>query len=320
MSPTTNETVAEGGLRHPRFRFLLARCRDRPRIPMGVIHPCSAVSLEGALDAAARGLIEPWLFGPEAQIRQLADTLGRGLEGVTLRDASDAHAAARAAALAGRRGDVAALMKGDIHTADLMHVLLDRDAGVRGSGRMSHAFAIDTPAYSHPVVISDAVIHVHPGLEEKRDICQNAIGLAQTIGIEHRRVAVLAAVETVHEAMPATLHAAALAKMAERGQIVGADLEGPLALDNAISHAAADMKHIEARVAGRANILIAPDLESGNLLAKAMVLLADGIAAGIVLGASIPVALTSRADSPASRVASAAMAVLEATRTEHPLG
>lgn len=316
MSSHITDPVAQGGLHHPRFRFLLERCRGRARIPMAVVHPCSAVSLEGALDAASQGLIEPWLFGPERQIRRLADTLGRGLEGVTVHDARDAHAAARAAALAGRRGDVAALMKGDIHTADLMHVLLDRDTGLRGSGRMSHAFAIDTPAYSHPLIVSDAVIHLRPGLEEKRDICQNAIDLAKAIGIEHRRVAILAAVETLHETMPATLDAAVLSKMAERGQIVDADVEGPLALDNAISHAAASLKHIDARVAGRANILIAPDLESGNMLAKAMVLLADGIAAGMVLGASLPIALTSRADSPVSRVASAAMAVLLAARNE----
>ncbi|NID14614.1 bifunctional enoyl-CoA hydratase/phosphate acetyltransferase [Luteibacter yeojuensis] len=316
MSPQSTGTTADDGPRHPRFRFLLSRCRDRPKLPMGVIYPCSAVSLEGALDAASQGLIEPWLFGPERHIRELADRLGRGLEGVTVRDAPDPRSAARAAALAGRHGDIAALMKGDMHTADLLHVLLDRDQGLRGPGRMTHAFAIDTPAYAHPLIVSDAAIHVSPGLEEKREICQNAIGLAKAIGIEHRRVAVLAAVETLHASMPATIHAAALSKMAERGQIVDADVDGPLALDNAMSHVAARLKHIDAQVAGRANILIAPDLESGNMLAKAMVLLADGIAAGIVLGASLPIALTSRADTAPARVASAAMAILVATDTE----
>ena len=201
-------------------------------------------------------------------------------------------------------------MKGDIHTADFLRALLDRDHGLRGTGRMSHAFAIDTPAYSHPLIVSDGVIHLRPGLEEKREICQNAITLAKAIGIEQRHVAILAAVETVHEAMPATLHAAALSKMAQRGQITDAEVEGPLALDNAISHAAARVKHLDAHVSGRANILIAPDLEAGNMLSKALVLLADGIAAGVVLGASLPIALTSRADTSAARVASAAMAVL----------
>lgn len=310
MSTPNIPSVEGEGLQHPRFRFLLSRCRNRPRLAMAIVNPCDALSLGGALDAASHGLIEPWLFGPESHIRRLADSMGRGLEGVTICDAPDAWRAAEAAARAGRHGDVQALMKGDMHTADLLRVLLDRDNGLRGSGRMSHAFAIDTPAYSHPLIVTDAAIHLRPGIEEKREICQNAIGLAKAIGIEHRRVAVLAAVETVHETMPSTMHAAALSKMAERGQITDADVDGPLALDNAISHAAARVKHIDARVAGRANILVAPDLESGNILAKALVLLADGIAAGVVLGASLPIALTSRADTSAARVASAAMAVL----------
>lgn len=314
MSLPSTDTIADADLRHPRFRFLLSRCRNRPKLPMGVVHPCSAVSLEGALDAASHGLIEPWLFGPESHIRRLADTLGRGLEGVIIHDAPDAHTAAQFAVMAGRRGDIAALMKGDMHTSDLLHVLLDRDTGLRGPGRMTHAFAIDTPAYAHPLIVSDAAIHIRPNLDEKRDICQNAIDLAKAIGIERRHVAILAAVETLHEDMPATLHAAALSKMAARGQITDADVDGPLALDNALSPAAARLKHIDSHVAGHANILIAPDLESGNLLTKALVLLADGIAAGMVLGAALPVALTSRSDTSAARVASAAMAVLLAAQ------
>ena len=314
MSLPSTDTIADADLRHPRFRFLLSRCRNRPKLPMGVVHPCSAVSLEGALDAASHGLIEPWLFGPETHIRRLAETLGRGLEGVIIHDAPDAHTAAQLAVMAGRRGDVAALMKGDMHTSDLLHVLLDHDTGLRGPGRMTHAFAIDTPAYAHPLIVSDAAIHIRPNLDEKRDICQNAIDLAKAIGIERRHVAILAAVETLHEDMPATLHAAALSKMAARGQITDADVEGPLALDNALSPAAARLKHIDSHVAGHANILIAPDLESGNLLTKALVLLADGIAAGMVLGAALPVALTSRSDTSAARVASAAMAVLLAAQ------
>ncbi|WP_448097798.1 bifunctional enoyl-CoA hydratase/phosphate acetyltransferase [Luteibacter yeojuensis] len=296
--------------RHVRFKYLLSRCRGRPRLPMAIVHPCDALSLEGALDAASCGLIEPWLFGPEQRIRRLAETIGKGLEGVILHDAPGRMEAARAAVMACRRGDVHGLMKGDVHTADLLRVILDREHGLRIGGRLSHAFAIDTPAYSHPLIVSDGVIHLRPGLEEKRQICQNAITLAKAIGIEHRRVAILAAVETVHETMAATMHAAALSKMAERGQILDADVEGPLALDNAISHAAASVKHLDPHVSGRANILIAPDLESGNILTKALVLLADGIAAGVVLGASVPIALTSRADTSTARVASAALAVL----------
>jgi len=297
---------------HPRFDFLLNRCKGMPRLPMAIIHPCDALSLEGALAARAAGLIEPWLFGPVRRIALLAETLGLDLSSVVIRDVPDARAAIVAAAAAARRGEIGALMKGDVHTDDFLHGVLDRELGFRRDRRISHAFAIDTPAYSHPLIVSDGAIHIQPGLEEKREICQNAIDLARAIGIEQRRVAVLAAVETVHASMPATVHAAALSVMGRRGQIVGAEVDGPLALDNAISPASVQAKHLDHRVGGRANILIVPDLESGNILVKTLTLMSRGIAAGIVLGASLPIALTSRADTRAARVASAALAVLTA--------
>lgn len=297
---------------HPRFDFLLKRCVGMPRLPMAIIHPCDALSLEGALAARAAGLIEPRLFGPARQLERLAETLGLDLSDIFICDVPDARAAIVEAAAAARRGEVRALMKGDIHTDDFLRGVLDPKLGFLRDRRISHAFAIDTPAYPHPLVVSDGAIHIRPGLEQKREICQNAIDLARAIGIEQRRVAVLAAVETVHTSMPATIDAAALSVMARRGQIVGAEVDGPLALDNAMSPASVHTKHLDQRVGGRANILIVPDLESGNILVKTLTLMSRGIAAGIALGASMPIALTSRADTRAARVASAALAVLTA--------
>lgn len=319
MDSTTDASAQDAT--HARFQWLVTRAREHPALRMGIVHPCDETSLAGALDAAAAGLVDPVLFGPERTLRRLAESIGRSLDHVPIHAAPDARVAAMEATRAARRGEVAALMKGHMHTADLLHVLLDPEHGLRCGERMSHAFAIDVPGYAHPLVVSDGALHVRPSLEEKRAICRNAIDLAAAIGIEHRRVAVLAAVETVHAAMPATVDAAALAKMAERGQLPGADIDGPLALDNAISRGAADVKHIESRVAGRANILIVPDLEAGNILVKELVLLANAIAAGIVLGGCVPVALTSRSDGRHARVASAALAVLFAAwRRTHGVG
>lgn len=298
---------------HHRFQRLLASCYARPAIPMGIVYPCDTLSLHGALEAAALGLIDPVLFGPADRIRDVASELDRSLDGITIHPSSTAVAAAMDAGAAAKAGEVRALMKGDMHTAEMMRVFLSPRAHMRIGKRMSHAFAIDAPGYAHPLIVSDGALNVRPGLEEKRAICQNAIDLAMAIGIQHPRVAILAAVETVHAAMPATVEAAALAKMAGRGQIIGATVDGPLALDAAISPSAAHAKHLPPAVAGRANVLIAPDLEAGNLLAKELVLLADGIAAGIVLGGAVPIAVTSRSDGAAARVASAALAVLLTT-------
>ncbi|SEO94000.1 phosphate acetyltransferase [Luteibacter sp. UNC138MFCol5.1] len=305
---------------HHRFRQLLGDCQSRPAVSMGIIYPCDRPSLHGALEAAALGLIDPTLFGPADRLNEVAAELGRSLEGIAIHPSPTAASAVMDAASAAANGKVRALMKGDLHTAEMMHLLLSRPAHMRTGKRMSHAFAIDVPGYAHPLIISDGALSVRPSLEEKRAICQNAIELAVAIGIHHPRVAILAAVETVHASMPATVEAAALGKMAERGQISGAAVDGPLALDAAISPAAAEKKRLAPTVAGRANVLIVPDLEAGNLLAKELVLLADGIAAGVVIGGAVPIALTSRSDGAAARVASAALAVLLATQVAASTG
>lgn len=309
MANDTSNTGRDGTA-HRRFRALLDSCAGRPPVRAAVIYPCDDLSLQGALDAAAAGLIDPVFFGPEDRIRGIAETLGRPLDGIPIRAANDPRHATMEAAAAAHSGSVNMLMKGAIQTEDMMRVLLSPESHMRTGKRMSHAFAIDTPGYGHPLIVSDGALNVRPGLEEKRAICQNAIDLATAIGIQRRKLAVLAAVETVHGSMQATTDAAALAKMAERGQITGAEVDGPLSLDTAISPAAARAKHVGSRVAGRANILVVPDLEAGNLLAKELVLLSDSIAAGIVLGAAVPIALTSRADGTAARVASAALGML----------
>jgi phosphate acetyltransferase len=295
---------------HHRFQALLSDCYGRPPLPAAVIYPCDELSLHGALEATAAGLIDPVFFGPAERIRSVAEALGRPLDGIPIHPARDPRQATADAAAAALTGRVNMLIKGDIHTEEMMRVLLAPESHMRTGTRMSHAFAIDAPGYAHPLIVSDGALNVRPGLDEKKTICQNAIDLATAIGIQQRRLAVVAAAETVHATMPATTDAAALAKMAERGQITGAEVDGPLSLDLALSPAAVRAKHVDSRVAGRANVLVVPDLEAGNLLAKELVLLADGIAAGIVLGAAVPIALTSRSDGAAARVASAALGVL----------
>jgi len=296
--------------KHTRFRALLHMCRDLAPVRMAVVHPCDALSLQGAWESARAGLIDPVLVGPRSRIQNLARAMGWDLKNVEIVSAPHSHAAVdAAAALVGMRR-VAALMKGSLHTSELMRGLLGAEAGLRTDRMASHAFAIDVPGYAHPLIVSDAALNIQPALDAKRDICQNAILLAHTLGIVEPRVAVLAAIETVHENMQATIDAAALSKMAERGQLAGAVVDGPLAMDNALSQAARRGKRIRSSVAGRANVLIVPNIEAGNILVKQLVLLADAIAAGVVLGLRVPVALTSRADDVRARVASVAMARL----------
>ncbi|MBN8746217.1 Phosphate acetyltransferase [Xylophilus ampelinus] len=303
--------MSAGGDGLPR---LLAHVRPMGAIRVAVVHPCDALSLGGALDARDAGLIEPVLVGPRAKVEVAAKAAGLDLAGVDIEDVPHSHAAAaRAAELAGQ-GRVEALMKGSLHTDELMSAVLQADANLRTKRRLSHCFLMQTPAYPRPFIITDAAINIAPTLEEKADIVRNAIELAHAIGVAQPRVAILAAVETVNPRMAATLDAAALCKMAERGQIAGGVLDGPLAFDNAVSAAAARVKGIESPVAGRADVLVVPDLESGNMLAKQLEYMGDAATAGIVLGARVPIVLTSRADARDTRMASCAIAVLLAHR------
>lgn len=289
---------------------LLDHVRPLGAVRTAVVHPCDALSLSSALDAHRAGLIEALLVAPRTRLQAIAAEAGLDLSGIAIEDVPHSHAAAdRAAALAGK-GEVQALMKGSLHTDELMAAVLASAAGLRTKRRISHCFLMQTPAYPRPFIITDAAINIAPGLEAKADIIRNAIDLAHAIGVEQPRVAILAAVETVNPAMPATLDAAALCKMADRGQITGGLLDGPLAFDNAVSPAAAHIKGIESPVAGQADILVVPDLESGNMLAKQIEFMGHGASAGIVLGARVPIILTSRADSRENRLASCAIAVL----------
>jgi phosphotransacetylase/acyl dehydratase len=293
-----------------RYKQLLALTQGLPAISVAVVYPCSDEALRGALTAADMGLIRPTLIGPLAQMQALAQAGQLSLLASTLVDAPDEAAAAALAVAMARRGDVHALMKGSLHTDELMSAVLNTDIGLRGARRMSHVYVLDVPSYPRPLLISDAAINIEPDLQAKRDIVCNAIDLAHAIGIVCPKVAILAAVETVNARMRATVDASALCKMAERGQIEGAVLDGPLAFDNAISPAAAREKGLISAVAGQADILIAPDLESGNMMAKQLEYLADAQIAGIVMGGRVPVILTSRADGVTPRVASCALAML----------
>jgi phosphate acetyltransferase len=292
-----------------RFKELLARSQGLPAVRCGVVHPCDEESLGGALDSAHYGLIVPVLIGPESRIRQIAQAAGLDLAGVEIIAVEHSHEAADKAADMAARGEVDMLMKGSLHTDELIHAVLARPA-LRTGRRMSHVFRFDVPLYAKPLLITDAALNICPTLQEKADIVQNAIGFAHIMGIKAPKVAILAAVETVNPNMPSTLDAAALCKMADRGQIKGGVLDGPLAFDNAISPQAARIKHIESPVAGDADILVVPDLESGNMLAKQLEYLGGASGAGLVLGARVPIALTSRADGPMNRVASALLAQL----------
>ena len=297
---------------HTRYERLLAAAKALPPLPTAVVHPCDEVSLGSAIEAAKLGLIEPILVGPEAKLRAVAAAAGLDIARFTLVNSQHSvDSAAKAVALV-REGRAEALMKGSLHTDELMGAVVARETGLRTARRVSHCFVMDVPGYATPLIITDAAVNIAPTLDDKADIVQNAIELAQAIGFEEVRVAILSAMETVNAKVNSTIEAAALCKMADRGQITGGVLDGPLALDNAIDPEAAEIKHIVSPVAGRANVLVVPDLEAGNMLAKSLTFLAGADSAGIVLGAKVPIILTSRADSPLARRASCAVASLVA--------
>lgn len=293
--------------RNDGFARLLSRCEGLAPVTCAVAHPCDRDTLGGAIEAAQRGLIEPVLVGPEAKIRAVAQAQGIDLHLYRLVNTEHSHAAAAKAVALARSGEVEAVMKGSLHTDELMGAVVPSATGLRTGRRISHAFVLDVPSYPRALIITDAAINIAPTLEDKVDIVQSAIELARKLGVQEPKVAILAAVETVSSKMQATLDAAALCKMAERGQIVGGILDGPLAFDNAISERAAATKKITSSVAGKADILLAPDLQAGNLLSKQLQYLAGADAAGIVLGTRVPIVLTSRADSVRVRLASCAV-------------
>ena len=294
------------------IKFLIA-CEKLPPVSCAIVHPCDRVSLLGPIEAAKRGIIQPVLIGPEERIREVARAEGIDLDPYRIVDVPHSHAAAQRAVELARAGEVESLMKGSLHTDELMGAVVKPETGLRTARRISHVFVMDVPAYPRPLFITDAAINISPKMEDKAGIIQNAVDLAHILGIEHPRVAILSAVETINSKMASTLDAAALCKMADRGQITGAILDGPLAFDNAVSLAAAQTKGIVSPVAGRADILLVPDLESGNMLAKQLSYLAGAESAGVVLGARVPIVLTSRADSVRARLASTAVMALAAS-------
>ncbi|HKQ84709.1 MAG TPA: bifunctional enoyl-CoA hydratase/phosphate acetyltransferase [Steroidobacteraceae bacterium] len=295
-----------------KYEALLVRCRDYAPIPTAVAHPCEGSALAGPLEAAAKKLITPILVGPKAKIVEIAQRDHFDLGTTEIVDVPHSHAAAVKAVELVREGRAELLMKGSLHTDELLGAVVSRDGGLRTARRISHVFLMDVPSYHKVLVVTDAAINIAPTLEDKVDICQNAIDLAVTLDVLRPKVAVLAAVETVTSKMPATIDAACLCKMAERGQIVGGVVDGPLAFDNAISREAARTKGIVSEVAGDPDILLAPDLEAGNILAKQLTFLGGADSAGLVLGARVPIILTSRADSVRARIASCAVAMLAA--------
>ena len=295
-----------------KYEQLLTRCRSLEPVSTAVAHPCEASVLVAALEAGAKGLITPILVGPAAKIREIADQSGVSLGQTQIVDVPHSHAAAAKAVELVRLGQAEVLMKGSLHSDELLGAVVARDAGLRTGRRISHVFIMDVPTYHKVLIVTDAAINISPSLEEKADICQNAIDLAISLGVSTPKVAILAAVETVTSKMPSTIDAAALCKMADRGQITGGIVDGPLAFDNAISAEAARVKKITSSVAGDPDILLVPDLEAGNMLAKQLTFLAQADSAGLVLGARVPIILTSRADSVRSKIASCAVAVLTA--------
>jgi phosphotransacetylase len=295
-----------------KYEKLLERCRGLEPVPTAVAWPCDETSLAGALDAGKDGLITPILVGPAAKIAEIAKAKGIALGATQVVDAPTSQEAAAKAVELVRTAKAELLMKGSLHSDEILAAVVARETGLRTGRRLSHVFLMDVPTYHKVLIVTDGAINIAPSLEDKADICQNAIDLARSFGIERPKVAILAAVETVNSKMPATLDAAALCKMAERGQIKGGVLDGPLAFDNAISREAAKTKGIVSEVAGDPDILLAPDLEAGNMVAKQLSFLARADSAGLVLGARVPVILTSRADSLRARIASCAVAVLAA--------
>jgi phosphotransacetylase len=310
--PMSDEPEAAPMRRHAKYDRLIAAAREIQAVATAVAHPCDESSLKGALDAAAASMIKPILVGPEEKIRGIARKLGVDISATEIVDVPHSHAAAAKAVELVRTGRAQLIMKGSLHTDELLAEIMRREAGLRTERRISHVFIMDVPTYPKTLFITDAAVNIFPDLEAKRDIVQNAIDLHIGLGLGEPKVAILSAVETVTPKIPSTIDAAALCKMADRGQIVGAELDGPLAFDNAISPEAARIKGIRSAVAGQAQILIVPDLEAGNMLAKNLTFLSGADAAGIVLGARVPVILTSRADEVRTRMASCAVAALYA--------
>ncbi len=299
-----------------RYRILIERTHDLKPLKTAVVHPVDEASLTGAIEAAREDLMEPVLVGPEAKIRRAAEAANIDIAGYPIVSTEHSHAAADKAVAMARSGEVEALMKGALHTDELMHAVVATETGLRTARRISHVFAIDAPAYPRPLFITDAAVTIYPTLADKRDIVQNAIDLVIALGILTPRVAILSAVETVSPDIRSTIDAAALCKMADRGQITGGILDGPLAFDNAVSLGAARTKGIVSPVAGQADILLVPDIEAGNMLAKQLVYLADAEMAGIVLGARVPIMLTSRSDNTIARLGSCAIALILARHRE----
>ncbi len=303
---------------HAKYQRLLDFCKALPPTGTAVAHPCDETSLRGAVEAAELGLIAPILVGPRARIEATARKHGLDIGRMTIVDAPYSHASAAKAVELVREGKAEALMKGSLHTDELMAAVVSREGGLRTARRISHCFVMDVPTYAETLIVTDAAINIAPTMEDKVDIIQNAIDLGHALRFPEVRVAILSAMETVNPKVPSTVEAGALCKMADRRQITGAILDGPLALDNAISLESVKIKHIDSPVAGRANVLVVPDLEAGNMLAKSLSFLAGADAAGIVLGARVPIILTSRADSVLTRLASCGIAALVAhARREH---
>jgi phosphate acetyltransferase len=298
--------------KHEKYERLLEHAKALPPLPTAVAHPCDESSLTAAVDAAKIGLIAPILVGPKARIRAAAEKARLDLGRYEIVDTPHSEASAAQAVRLVREGRAEGLMKGSLHTDELMGAVVSREGGLRTGRRISHCFIMDVPSHADVLIVSDAAVNIAPTLADKVDIVQNAIDLAHALRVPEVRVAILSAMETVNPGVPSTIEAAALCKMADRGQITGAILDGPLALDNAINLQAAEIKQIRSPVAGRANVLIVPDLEAGNMLAKSLTFLAGADAAGIVLGARVPIILTSRADSVTTRLASCAVASLVA--------
>ncbi|WP_183178301.1 bifunctional enoyl-CoA hydratase/phosphate acetyltransferase [Azospirillum sp. OGB3] len=299
-------------IRHDGHDELLGKTETLPPVPTAVVHPCDESSLKGAVEAAEANLIDPVLIGPASKIKSVAEAHGLDISRYRIVDVAHSHASAETGVRLARSGECEAVMKGSLHTDELMAEVVRKETGLRTGRRLSHVFVMNVPTYPRTLLITDAAINIYPTLEDKVDIVQNAIDLAKVLGVETPRVAILSAVETVNPKIASTLEAAALCKMADRGQIKGGILDGPLAFDNAISLEAARTKGIVSEVAGQADILLVPDLEAGNMLAKQLSFLANSDAAGIVLGARVPIILTSRADNVRTRLASCAVAVLAA--------
>jgi phosphate acetyltransferase len=295
-----------------RYERLLRAAQSLPPVTTAVAHPCDEVSLKGAVEASRLGLIAPILVGPPARICAVAERMVLDISGFPLVASAHSHDSAAKAVELVRDGNAQAMMKGSLHTDELMAAVVARDSGIRTARRISHCFVMDVPGHKDPLIVTDAAVNIAPDLGDKVDIVQNAIDLGQALRFEEVRVAILSAMETVNPKVPSTIEAAALCKMADRGQITGGVIDGPLALDNAISEEAAAIKDIVSPVAGRANVLVVPDLEAGNMLAKSLSFLAGADAAGIVLGARVPIILTSRADPVTTRLASCAVASLVA--------